>query len=69
MADASLNGGDVMEKMTVTLVRMKRIARRNEHAHVEWMNFHVPLATAYRYATLLTHTCVMFQYYFYFGFG
>jgi hypothetical protein len=47
MANAFLSGGNVMEKKTVALVRMKRIAQRNVHAHADWMNFHVPLATAY----------------------
>jgi len=69
MANASLSGGDVMEKKTVTLVRMKRTARRNVHAHADWMNFHVPLATAYWYATLLIYACVIFQYFLYIRFG
>jgi len=69
MANASLSGGDVMEKKTVTLVRMKRTAQRSVHARAEWMNFRVPLATAYWYATLLIYAHVIFQYYLYFRFG
>jgi hypothetical protein len=55
MASASLSGGDVMEKKTVTLVRMKRTARRNVLARADRMNFCVPLATAYWYSTLLIY--------------
>jgi hypothetical protein len=55
MANASLSGGDVMGKKTVTLVRMKRTAQRNVHARADQMNFHVPLATAYWYGTLLIY--------------
>lgn len=69
MANAFLSGGNVMEKKTVALVRMKRIAQRNVHAHADWMNFHVPLATAYWYVTLLIYAYVIFQYFLYFRFG
>jgi hypothetical protein len=69
MANASLSGGDVMEKKTVTLVRMKWIVQRNAHARADWMNFCVPLATAYWYATLLIYAHVIFQYYLNFRFG
>jgi len=69
MVDASLIRGNVMEKKTVTLVRMKRTAWRNVHARADWMNFRVPLATAYWYATLLIHAHVIFLYYLNFRFG
>jgi hypothetical protein len=69
MGNASLSGGNVMKKKTVTLVRMKRTARRNVHARAEWMNFRVPLATVYWYATLLIYAHVIFLYYLNFRFG
>jgi hypothetical protein len=57
MANASLSGGAVMKKKTVNRVRMKRTVWRNVHARADWTNFHVPVATAYWYATYdCTHT-------------